>query len=119
MMMSETPRPPGKTTIAPDVLLAIARLATLGVDGVSHMSARLDGLSSILKPGHHEHGVEIELNGNVVNADLYVVLDNDVNLREVSRNIQDEVARAISEMAGMKVGKINVHIEDIYFNNPE
>jgi len=42
-----------------------------------------------------------------------VILKNDVNVREVSRMIQQEVNRAISEMVGMQVGRVNVHIEDI------
>ena len=48
--------------------------------------------------------------------DLYVILDCNINVREVSRNIQTEVARAISEMVGMEVGQVNVHIEDIHFS---
>jgi uncharacterized alkaline shock family protein YloU len=41
------------------------------------------------------------------------VLKNDTNIREVSRNIQHDVTRAISEMVGMDVGYVNIHIEDI------
>ena len=36
--MSEANLPPGKTTIAPDVLLNIATLTALSVNGVSRMS---------------------------------------------------------------------------------
>jgi len=55
-----------------------------------------------------------------VTADLYVVMKKDVNLREVSRNVQHNVTRAISEMVGMQVDRINIHIEDIDFlENPE
>ena len=46
-------------------------------------------------------------------ADLYVALRNDFNVREVSQNVQRDVSRAISEMVGMQVGRVNVHIEDI------
>ena len=31
--------------------------------------------------------------------------------------VQQTVARAISEMTGMEVGDVNIHIEDIDFNN--
>jgi uncharacterized alkaline shock family protein YloU len=49
-----------------------------------------------------------------------VILKNDVNMREVSRNIQHDVARAISTMVGMQVGRINIHIEDMdYPENSE
>jgi uncharacterized alkaline shock family protein YloU len=33
----------------------------------------------------------------------------------VSRNVQKEVSRAVSEMIGMTPGRINIHIEDIDF----
>jgi uncharacterized alkaline shock family protein YloU len=58
-------------------------------------------------------GVRIEIKSDSVFADIHVVLHKDVNLRDVSRNIQQQVQRAISEMVGMQVGGINVHIEDI------
>jgi len=49
-------------------------------------------------------------------VDLYLVLDKDVNIREVSRNVQHQVARAIAEMTGLKVGHVNIHIEDIDYH---
>ncbi len=55
----------------------------------------------------------ISVENNTVYADIYVVLENDVNIREVCRNIQKQIARAISEMVGMEVGRINIHVDDI------
>jgi uncharacterized alkaline shock family protein YloU len=114
--MSDSTRPPGKTTIAPNVLLTIARLATLDIEGVSHMSTLPGGVNRIFQRGYDE-GVRIRIEEDRVYADLYVILESDVNVREVSRNIQTEVARAISEMVGMEVGRVNVHIEDIKYPN--
>ena len=112
--MSETTRPPGKTTIAPNVLLTIARLATLDVEGVSSMSQLPGGVNRIFQRGYDE-GVRIRIEDDRVYVDLYVQLFSDVNVREVSRNIQQEVFRAISEMVGMEVGRVNVHIDDIQY----
>ena len=42
-----------------------------------------------------------------------------VNIREVSRNVQQNVARAIQEMVGMDVGLVNIHIEDIDYEDNE
>lgn len=102
----------GKTTIAPEVLLTIARLTTLDVDGVAQLSQVPAGVNRLFKRGYGE-GVHIDIQENTVTADLYVIMDSDVNIREVSRNIQQQVTRAISEMVGMKVGRVNIHIEDI------
>jgi len=102
----------GKTTIAPEVLLTIARLTTLQVEGVSRLSAVPAGVNRLLKRGYGE-GVRIEIKDDTVFANLHVIMENDVNIREVSRNIQRQVARAISDMVGMQVGEVNVHIDDI------
>jgi uncharacterized alkaline shock family protein YloU len=106
-------RAPGQTTIAPEVLLTIARLTTLKVPGVSRMGSVSSGVNRLFQRGIGE-GVRIEIKeGDLVYADLYVVLQHDLNMRDVSRKIQTQVARAISEMVGMQVGRVNVHIEDI------
>ena len=55
----------------------------------------------------------MEVKDNVIRADLYLILKQDVNLREVSRNVQNQVARALQEMVGMEIGGIEIHIEDI------
>ena len=109
---TEAPRPPGKTTIAPDVLLTIARLATLEIQGVSRMASVPGGVSWIPKRSQAD-GIRIDIEDDRVYADIYVILHHNVNVREVSRNIQREVTRSISKMVGMEVGRVNIHIEDI------
>ena len=111
---SEEIRPPGKTTIAPDVLLTIARLSTLGIPGVNRMASIPGGVNWIPKRSQAE-GIRIEIEDDRVYADIYVILENNVNVRDVSRNIQSEVTRAISEMVGMDVGRVNIHIENIQY----
>ena len=102
----------GKTTVAPDVLVTIAKMSALSVPGVSRMANVSGGVKRLFKRGIHD-GVRIEVEDNVVVASMYLVLKQDVNIREVSRNVQAQVTRAIQEMIGMEVGSIDIHIEDI------
>jgi len=104
----------GKTTIAPEVLISIARLTSLNVEGVSRLCLEPTPVGRIFRRSVKE-GVRVEVINNSVFADLYVVLHSGVNIRDVSRNIQHQVARAISEMVGMQVGQVNIHIEDIEY----
>jgi len=108
----------GKTTVAPDVLVNIARLSALSVSGVSRMADVSGGVNRLFKRGIQD-GVRIEVEDNVIAVDLYVILKSDVNIREVSRNIQQQVARAIQEMIGMEIGSIDIHIENIDFDGEE
>lgn len=110
--------PQGKTTVAPDVLVTIARLSALSVAGVSRMAQVTGGVNRLFKRGVHD-GVRIEVEDNVIVANLYLVLKKDVNIREVSRNVQGQVTRALQEMVGMDVGEVEIHIEDMDYEDVE
>ncbi len=116
--MSTSTRPPGKTTIAPEVLLTIVQLTVLKVPGVSCLSPAPGSVNHFFglrkkQPLQGNEGVHIEIKDDIVYADLFLILKGDYNVRDVSHNVQHEVARAISEMVGMQVGRVNIHIEDI------
>jgi len=110
--MTGSDRFPGKMTVAPEVLTSIIRTASLEVDGVLEMAPVPGGVNRLFQRGKHD-GVQLHVEDGIVSVDLYVVLRPDVNIREMGRTIQAHVARAITEMMGMEVGRINVHIEDI------
>jgi uncharacterized alkaline shock family protein YloU len=116
--MTENTRPPGKTTVAPDVLVEIARMAALKVSGVHAMAPVSGGVNRLFGRGISD-GVRISINDDIVYADMYIILDNGVNIRDISRTIQQKVTRAITEMVGMDVGEVNIHIENIAFENEE
>jgi len=112
--MTDNSVTPGKTTISIDVILTITRLTTLDVPGVSQMSqVPSRRFRTMLLHRQEEDGLHVEVVDDIVYTDIYVVLDADVNIREVGRNIQTAVARAITDMIGMQVGQINVHVEEI------
>lgn len=114
--MPEQLRPPGKTTVAPEVLLNIARLTALSVEGVSRMSSAHSSLKHLTSPRHTDDGVHVSIEDGQVDFEIFVVLKKGVNLRKVSREIQANVSRAISEMVGMQAGRVNIHIEDIDYS---
>jgi uncharacterized alkaline shock family protein YloU len=102
----------GTTTIAPEVIGTIARLTALATPGVSRMSA--------VRFPHTKHPIDSETEGvkavvknGQLYVDLYIVTTSEVNVRLVSETIQQRVLRAISELTGMEVAKVNVHITDI------
>ena len=104
---------PGKTTIAPEVLLAIVRLETQKVSGVHALAPVPGAVNRFLR--RSEPGVRLQVHDDVVDADIYVILDGHTNLRQVSRDIQRAVAQALERMVGMTPGRINVHIEDLHY----
>ena len=108
----------GQVTIAPEVLVTIAGLATQSIGGVAQMCHHIG-------PGHLDRllgrvtgrgGVQVAVADGTVRVDVYVIIEPDVNMRSVSRTIQEAVTRAIQDMVGMKVSSVNVHIRDVANN---
>jgi uncharacterized alkaline shock family protein YloU len=90
----------------------------LSVPGVSKLAPVSGGVNRFFKRGAGD-GVRIETEENTVYIDLHLILQQDVNIREVSRNVQHNVARSVQEMVGMEVGHVNIHIEDIDYADSE
>jgi uncharacterized alkaline shock family protein YloU len=105
----------GSTTISPEVLHKIARLTALSVQGVSRMATGRNSLEQLFNRDEYS-GVAIKLKGDQVFVDIYVILMSNFNVRDVSREIQSRISRAISEMVGMEVGGVTIHVMDIDFN---
>lgn len=106
-----------RTTIAPGVLVTIARETALSVPGVTGMAPVPGGVNRLFRRGLRD-GVQITVDQARASVDLYLVLGRESNVRQVSRAVQHEVARAIQEMVGMPVDRVDVHIEDIDFGPP-
>jgi uncharacterized alkaline shock family protein YloU len=116
--MEEYPETKGKTTIDPGVLIKIAKLTALGVPGVSKMAPGVHTVDNIVKKNYSQ-GVKIDVENNTVYADMHLVLHKDADLMKTSQKVQEKVSRAITEMVGMDVGHINIHIEDIDYSESE
>ena len=104
----------GTVTIAPQVLLTIARLTALSIPGVASMSSSFTrNVGRLLRRQSLGEGIRMRVEDDVVYLDLHIVVEPNVNLLELGRDIQQETARAINDMLGMHVGEVNVHIDDV------
>ena len=110
--MNEKNNSLGKTTVAPEVLVKIATLTTLNITGVKRLASNPSSVDRFLSRNVDE-GVRIVVENDTVDVDLFVVLDRDAIIRDVCRTIQKNVSRAVSEMVGMEIGHVNIHVEDI------
>lgn len=116
--MDEYSETKGKTTIDPGVLIKIAKLTALSVPGVSKMAPGIHSVDNLIKKNYSQ-GVKIDVENNTVYAELYLILHKDADLYKTSQTVQRKVSRAITEMVGMDVGQINIHIEDIDYSGEE
>jgi uncharacterized alkaline shock family protein YloU len=116
--MSDYDRPPGKVTVSPGVLMAIAHMSARGVPGVKAVG-RVQSTRAAMFRGRTGSGVSLANHEGVITGDMFLVVTAGFNVREVCREVQMQVARALQEMAGMRVARLDIHVEDIDYEGAE
>jgi uncharacterized alkaline shock family protein YloU len=105
--------PPGVVRVARPVLSTIVINTALQIPGVIRMARASDQWSRLLGREVPKHGVALTIKDNIVTADLYIVVANNVNIVNVGSAVQEEVAAALEHMVGMQVREVNVYIQDV------
>lgn len=113
--MSEPETSLGRIEVAPEVLVMIARQATLEVAGIHKLvGGSTDGGRFRRRHGRHE-GIVLDISNNRIKFDLFLLMAPDVNILETSRAVQNSVMEAIDKMIGIPVESVNVHVEDVVY----
>ena len=104
-------------TISEDVIGIIAGLAAAEVEGVSGMTLGfVDGINQILGSNKkYSKGVKIELEGNDVVIDLFVIVKYGVKIPDVAFSIQNSVKGSVETMTGLKVKAVNINVQGVTF----
>ena len=103
----------GRIEVAPEVLATIAHFATMKVEGVAKMASVPSDVARLLRRGTRQDGLILDLSNDEVKFDIYVIMERDVSLLDVSRKVQTAVKEAMDTMVGIPVVAINVHVEDV------
>lgn len=110
------PAQEGQVSISNEVLADMVGFAVMecyGVVGMANPNFKT-GVSQLLSRDTLAKGIVIDSSGEVVDAQLHVVVEYGTNLAEVSRNLVDRVRYVLEEYAQVRVGGVAVHIEDIH-----
>ena len=105
----------GKIEVSPLAIATIASRAVLecyGVVGMASSSLR-HGLAELLNPDHSRRGVEVELQGERIVIDLYLVLEYGVRISEVAHNVMESVKFNVERVVGIPVAQVNVHVQGL------
>ncbi|HSV31427.1 MAG TPA: Asp23/Gls24 family envelope stress response protein [Atribacteraceae bacterium] len=90
----------GKVTFPMKVLLKIARRIILSVPGVDSLEK------------NNEDSIKIEVQRNVFSFNLYLVFNLSKRVPEVSWNLQRKLKECFEGKTGLRVERINVHIQE-------
>ena len=117
----EQEEPIGNIKISVDVVTTIAGIAVSEIKGVSNMyTSFVDGFAERLGAKKStSKGVKVEMNGDSVGIDLYIVVEYGIKIPELAWTIQENVKNRVETMTGLTVSKVNIHIEGISFEKEE
>lgn len=105
----------GNINIDDNVIATIAGISAMESYGIVGMSSKnaTDGLFELLKMDNLAKGIKVYTKENAIIIDLHVILEYGVKISVVAENIIDRVKFSIEEQTGLKVEKINVHVQGI------
>ena len=101
----------GSVNISEEVIAVIAAVAAVDVEGVSGLfvSPGREITKMVGKRGLSK-GVKLNIEGDDISVDVYIVVQMGVSVSEVGAQVQREIISAIESATGIKVGAVNVHI---------
>lgn len=105
----------GTITYANEVIAIIAGVATSEVDGIAGMVTS-GGLTDILGRNRNiTRGVKVELGTEETSVDLYVIVEYGTPIQKAARDAQENVRKAIETMTGLRVVRVDVHVQGVSF----
>jgi uncharacterized alkaline shock family protein YloU len=106
----------GSIRIADEVVSIIAGLAATEVDGVASMSGGIaGGIAEALGRKNLSKGVKVEVGEEEAAVDLFMIVGYGSRIPDVAWNVQENVKKAVENMTGLRVVKVNVHIQGVSF----
>ena len=84
-----------------------------GIVGMAAVNVK-DGLVKLLKKEHITHGIEVHVGANnEITIDFHVIIAYGVAIVTVCDNLIETVKYKVEQFTGMKVNKINIHVEGV------
>lgn len=105
----------GTIFISEDVMLKVVGYAALECYGIVAMSGKRakDGLVEWLGRENLSKGVQIRNAGDMLDVDLFIIVEYGISISEVCKTIVDTVRYKLESMTGIKVRNVNISVEGI------
>ncbi|HHU76737.1 MAG TPA: Asp23/Gls24 family envelope stress response protein [Firmicutes bacterium] len=106
----------GSVRIADEVVSIIAGLAATEIDGVAGMSGGIaGGIAEALGKKNFSKGVKVDVGEEEAAVDLFLIVRFGSRIPDVAWAVQENVKKAIENMTGLKVVRVNVHVQGVNF----
>jgi uncharacterized alkaline shock family protein YloU len=106
----------GVVNISPNAIAMVAGIAAMQCFGIVGMASHniQDGISELLTGKDNlMKGIEIIIEEDVVTVDLYIIVEYGVRIKEVARNVIQNVKYAIENQLGLQIALVNVIVQGV------
>ena len=97
-----------------EVVSIIAGVAASEVEGIAGMVSAPSG-SLLGKNRNVTKGVKVEIGTEEASVDLYVTVEYGKPIQKAAHDAQEAVRKAIEEMTGLHVVRVDVHVQGVSF----
>ena len=106
-------------SVSTEVLEKMATLAAQEIDGVKGIAKKAIDIKGAIKSKSVVKGVKVESVNGAITITIYICVDANAKIREVSEAVQQNVKEKIQTMTGTAVTRVNVNVEDVDFEEQE
>jgi uncharacterized alkaline shock family protein YloU len=112
--MTEESTPIGSIHVSPRAVATIAYHAALQSYGVVSLTSKnlVNGLTQALVKDP-THGISVEYDGNMINIDLYIIIEYGTRIKSVAASVMNTVRFQIEKALGMPINAVNVHVRGL------
>ncbi len=101
----------GALKISEDVIITVAKLAALDVEGVAGLCGEVGKLSKLKKNGP----IIVTMVEDVAALDIKIKLKSGFKAVNVAQEVQSAVKDGIQSMTGVAVARVNVIVDSVVF----
>lgn len=110
----------GEIHISSQAIASIAFQAVQRSYGVVGLASKniADGLANAIVH-HPTHGIDVEYIGDVINIDIYIIIEYGTRIKSVAASVANTVRYRVEKALGMPINEINVHVQGLRISNHE
>jgi uncharacterized alkaline shock family protein YloU len=108
--------PLGSITVVEEVIATITGIAAMDCYGLVGMASRRqvkDSITELLGRENPGRGVEVRIQEDQMEVDLYIIVSYGTNIYEVAQNVREKVQYVLSEAVGADASRVNIYVQGV------
>jgi uncharacterized alkaline shock family protein YloU len=115
--MTEDINPYGSIHVSARAIAAIAYQSAIKSYGVVGLASKnlVNGITNRIVQDP-THGIEVTYEGQMVNIDIYVIVQYGTRIKSVATSVANTVRFSVEKYLGLPINNVNVHVQGLRIN---